>query len=375
MATSLFPSFLHRLAALALGAGASLGALAQADFAEYRLRDLSALTGLDDVSVFSMNRRGDFTLLDFDSRHSFLWRGGRLHDLGAWGGGDVVVNDRGEVAGARLGADGSRRPFVWRDGSFKDLSGVLGTRDGQANGINARGAVIGTADGLAYVWEGGRVRWLDVPGARGSVGLDINDRGLVVGGFEPGEGDDLDQRGFTAPRGGGVTVMGEPIVFEYGGEYSFTAVNERGNAVVRWYDYNWGEVGSSLWIDGRYVNLGSVSLAVDINNRDLAVGTDVYEVDYHEYERVAMLYRAEGSRALDDLLIGSAAEGWRLESANAVNDRGQFIGRGTAPDGSQRIYLATPVPEAGSWAMLLAGMGVVGAVAARRRRAGDPAAG
>ncbi|NML18367.1 PEP-CTERM sorting domain-containing protein [Azohydromonas caseinilytica] len=362
--------FFHGMAALVLSVG-PLGMAWAAD-PQYRVRDLSALTGLSDATVFSMNNRGDVALYDHDSGHGFLWRDGTLHDLGTAVSG-LALNDRGAVAGTRRGADGSARAFLWRDGRFTDLNDALGAGSAEANGINASGQITGTADGRAYVWDGRRVRYLDLPGATGSTGADISDRGVVGGAFERAN-DGLDARAFVA-RDGRVEVLPEPIVFEFGGRYEALAVNDKGSAVVRYWDYNWGDIGSSLYLDGRLIDLGVNRLAMDINARDWAVGTNFWEVNEDEFVRTAMLYRADGSRDLNGLLVAASAARWDLQIANAINDRGQIAGYGVLGDGSERIFLATPVPEASGIAMLLAGLGVVGAAArVRRRTAGGTAA-
>lgn len=59
------------------------------------------------------------------------------------------------------------------------------------------------------------------------------------------------------------------------------------------------------------------------------------------------------------------ASGWTLFDARDINDAGQIVGTGTI-SGTQHAFLLTPVPEPETYAMLLAGLAVIG-VSARRK--------
>src|SRR5690606_41930251 len=59
--------------------------------------------------------------------------------------------------------------------------------------------------------------------------------------------------------------------------------------------------------------------------------------------------------------------GWQLTEGRAINDLGQITGTGVF-NGQTRGFLLTPVPEPGTWALLLGGLGLVGWTARRRRR-------
>jgi hypothetical protein len=59
---------------------------------------------------------------------------------------------------------------------------------------------------------------------------------------------------------------------------------------------------------------------------------------------------------------------WDFSGAVKINERGQILVTLHASSPTDlRSALLTPVPEAQSWALMLAGLGVVGAVAGRRR--------
>lgn len=358
----------HGVVAATLAAGTCVGALAAE--LRYRLQDLNALTGLEHISVQALNNRGDFTLVDSDSDRSYLWRGGRLHDLGAWGGGTLDLNERGDVVGTRLMDNGQRLPFLWRDGRFTNLAESLGASVGAAHAVNEKGQVVGDADGRAFLYDGRQARYLDIPDAINSAAVDINDRGLIVGRAEYAN-DDIDERAFVV-RNGVHAKMGEPIELEWGGQYEAMAVNNKGSVAVRYWDYNWGELGSSLYVGGRYTDLGYDSFAVDLNERDWAAGYGVAEVDYHEYAFFALVIHDGRQDYLGNLLTPAAQARWDLmEGLTGINDRGQLLGHGDLADGRSHAFIATPVPEAPAVAMMLAGLGVVGAARWARRLPGS----
>jgi probable HAF family extracellular repeat protein len=135
--------------------------------------------------------------------HAFLWQRGRMVDLGTLGGatsaigpaspsapllGDrnEAVNDRGEVAGTSETASGDEHAFLWRGGRMVDL-GTLGGATSHATALNDRGQVVGyseTADGEthAFLWQDGEMTDLGALAGEGaSEALDVNDRGQIVG--------------------------------------------------------------------------------------------------------------------------------------------------------------------------------------------------
>lgn len=88
----------------------------------------------------------------------------------------------------------------------------------------------------------------------------------------------------------------------------------------------------------------------------------------------AFLY-SEGVITDLSLLAPVVAAGWTELSAVGINNHGQIIGWGHlegAPGGGSRAFLLSPivaVPEPGTYAMLLAGLGLLGFVLRRRQQA------
>lgn len=83
-----------------------------------------------------------------------LWHRGRVVDLGVLPGATtssaVAVNEHGHVLGASPAEDGPSRGFLWRGGKLIDLGRL------DPIGLNDRGQVIGVSGRRAILWQGGR---------------------------------------------------------------------------------------------------------------------------------------------------------------------------------------------------------------------------
>jgi uncharacterized membrane protein len=135
------------------------------------------------------------------AQHAFLWDRGKVTIVDPP---DTVnapnaysINDRGQIVGVRIDPSGNQIGFLHQpDGRYVTLD-PPGAAESKAFGINDRGQVVGPylddsavpgPDGLypagslhGYLWDHGRYKRLDVPGARATVAAGINDRGDVVG--------------------------------------------------------------------------------------------------------------------------------------------------------------------------------------------------
>jgi probable HAF family extracellular repeat protein len=81
----------------------------------------------------------------------------------------------------------------------------------------------------------------------------------------------------------------------------------------------------------------------------------------------AFLYRGGTMFDLNNLIDPSSV--WTIEAANAINDSGQIVGFGPdRPAGGIHALLLTPVPEPETYALLLAGLGLMGFMVRRRKQ-------
>lgn len=248
-----------------------------------RMIDLGTLGGRpNDSSIANdINNRGD--VVGFSTvpagdggfvQHAFLWRDGRMIDLGTLGGPTSVatgINDRGDVVGYSTPADqpvdGFVHAFLWRDGRMTDLGLIEGEILTIAEAVNNRGQVAVTSNGEAgltpFVWRRGVRSPLALPaGADGGHAYDINDGGTVVGYVL------ADTNQAVVWRDGVPQVLGVADPF---GSQAF-GINDRGQIVGVGIT-----TGAFLWERGVVTTLPSLiggggHAANDINERGQIVG-------------------------------------------------------------------------------------------------------
>lgn len=284
------------------------------------------------------------------------------------------INDRGQVIGeySSTGMSG-QLPYLYTQGQYRDLRVEDVSGWDYARDINASGQVVGRANGKAFLFDGTRSRYLDIPGAVGSIAEGINDQGVMVGNaLFDAPGDSLEDRAFVHD-GHGVRFLQDPL--QDFRTAQMVDINDAGQMAAHVFNPDGQRYRSFLYeADGRFTELAGLhglqerTIVQGLNDRGWAVGLSSSDT-CNEYScDEAVLWRDGQTLSLNDLLSPAQAERWQLTRAVAINERGQIAGNGYY-SGSYVGFVLTPVPEARSWALLLAGLGVVGTLA-RRRAAG-----
>ncbi len=165
---------------------------------DYELIDLGANQGGAYIAseAFGINRLG--VVVGFRNgwvEEAFMWEEGHLATLPPLEGEHARaqgINDRNQIVGASVTADGYYHAVLWENGTITDL-GTLGGTISAARAINNVGQIVGnarTAEDVyhAALWEKGKVIDLGTLGGARSIAYGINDRGQVVGEAQTSQG-------------------------------------------------------------------------------------------------------------------------------------------------------------------------------------------
>jgi probable HAF family extracellular repeat protein len=358
---------------VALCAGLLLTGLSPARAQPYRYTaiDLGSL-GAGESTAYDINNSGQvvgMSLMPSEPiavRRAFLYSDGTMRDLGDLGVGDsgeqdswaYGINNSGEVVGRSLlppqlyGSVG--RAFLFSGGTMMNLGITGGIYNSAAFAINDSGHIVGSMDVLvglvrtphAFLYRGGNVTDLGTFGGLASYAYDINADGQVVGSASTGAGGDVttDQHAFLY-SGDTMTDLGNMYTFGYG-RSAACGINDSGQ-VVGGPSCDFSGVGHAfLYSGGLMTDLGTLgggssSNALDINNSGQIVGIASNAIPRSRAFLWTNTPTETGSGVMTDLnTLIDPASGWTLEHAQAINDRGQIVGRGSH-NGVFRAFLFT----------------------------------
>ena len=372
----------------------SFPAISHADWSIIGLGTLGGTSSSAEAINDSGQVVGNASTASGDS-HAFITglNGVGMTDLGVLGG--RAINDSGQVAGTFLAADNTTHAFITgSDGVGMTDLGAIGKVSVIVQGMNTSGQVVGFSivdadfNFLAFMTgpNGVGVTNLDTTfGGIQSVANAINDSGQVVGAAELDRANLISHAFITGPGNTDMTDLGT-----LGGPTSSAFdVNNSGQVVGR-ADTDGGD--SHAYITGpNGVGMtdlgtlgGSFSFATDINDAGEAAG---FAGTTNNSETHAFLFSHGGITDLS-LLDPGVAGGWTNLTVRDINNNGQMVGFGTNSDGNQEAFLLSyttdtifnprpifippdsppPIPEPQTYAMLLAGLGLLGFATAHRRR-------
>lgn len=322
---------------------------------------------------------GNSDTAGFGPNHAFVTQanGRGISDLGTLPGGHKSlgfdINASGQVTGE---SEHVRYPDVPGASSFPhafiaDSKGgmrfVTNELFSHGAGINDAGQIAGyissSDNGGVFVTgpNGENVRRIGNLYSYHDRATDINNLGQVVGSARMSS--DLYEHAFFANSA--LTFASD--LGTLGGYRSYAnGVNDTGQVV------GYSEITQALQspyhafitdVNSNMTDLGTLggqrSLATDINSDGIVVGWSETGIGNRKH---AFITGPDGTGMTDLNTLVKLEGGTFLHDATGINDRGQIIANGS--DG--RSYLLSPVPEPETFAMLLAGLGLIGFTARRK---------
>lgn len=331
-----------------------------------------------------------------------------------------ALNDAGQVTGYSAsfagGVGTGNVAWLYSDGATQriGLTGagytntITGRSSSQSQSINGAGQVIGSSERYTEGAGTGQAAWIYSQGVTQRIGLtgegyeatgninpgyasstaySINEAGQVVGSsklFTPGAESQsvwIYSQGATRQIG----LTGDSFVSVSGRSYSeVLSLNEAGQVIgysrrdtgqVAWFFDDVSDQTFALEFSVSASHGSSYSNASYLGEDGLVLGSfDAYE-DAVLLGRRAFAWTMEGGMQDLGLLVAGGLDADWASLANAYrgNASGQIIGTGRlVSNGDQGVFLLTPVPEPEGWAMLLAGLGLMAHVSARRWRQSNP---
>lgn len=337
-------------ALLAIGLATSL----QARAGNYTFTPLGSINGTSSAAN-AINDQGQ--VVGVSDRSAVVWNGSTPTLLAGLSGSDqqgsyaTNINNAGQIAGV----NGWNGAAVWNGNTQTALGPIQGSGS-FAWGINNAGQVAGMSDqGQAVVWNNATSTFLSPGGGKAYA---VNNAGLVAGCLcSP------DQYASQA------VVWNDGTVIVLGGQWGSSngsaalAINDAGQVA------GYGNFHASLvpvvWNGTTPTILptlsGLPSKAKAINDEGQIVGFSAGH---------AVLWSGGSLTDLNQFLgAQDKAAGWYLQTANDINDFGVIVGTEVnSLTGATRAFELSPVPEPGSFGLALAGLGLLGFVARRKRR-------
>jgi len=309
---------------------------------------------------------------------AFLWSNGVMTTFGT-GFTVNTLNDAGQLGGQLY--NGSMYAAIWTSSKTTTLNALTSSAVGDVLGINKKGQAVGTSDNVAVIWKSGtKATALASLGGINSAATAINTSGTVVGWSDTNA---LYTTHAVVWNGTKATDLGT-----LGGRLS--AANDindagviAGYATLATTNGTAGYAHATTWRGTQATDLGTLggfeSRANAINSTGQVVGWSNYLTNNANMH--ATLWSGGKIVDLNSFLDTSlASDGWVLTTAIDINDAGWIVTQGynskyqqggsfllstTAIGG----YTPPPVPEPGTYALVLLGLGSAVAVARRQRQA------
>ena len=380
-----------------LTAGVLLASASPASASGYKFTDLDTLGGRYSIA-YGINNSGQvvgYRDLSTGNIRATIWNGTTPTDLGEVGGVGISyafgINNAGQVVGYAGG-----HATIWNGTTPTDL-GTLGGNYSRAYGINNAGQVVGSAGSAgaggydhATIWNG------TTPTDLGKAG-----RGLpIVGGVGDSTANAINDSGQVVGYAGGHAIIWNgttpTVLGALGGNHSYAfGINNAGQVVGVASTFRDAASHATIW-DGTALHTptdlgtlgGNYSRALDINNSGQVVGYSYMSMSNGDGTHATLWNGTTPTDLNNYLSMSEHNAGWVLGVAIGINDNGWIVGNAYNPiarvyhpflltpcptctsypyDYSVPVPIYAPIPEPEIYAMFMAGLGLMGFIARRRK--------
>lgn len=332
---------------------------------EYRVQFLESVGGNNSYARDINNNLEivGYSDTSVQTQHATLWTNFQPTALQTLGGSNSqanAINENGSIAGWSVNNQNDARVAQWNQFKVALDLGSLNNTGSRNTNLNNIGTVVGNDGTHATIFSNvGSSKSL--PNIYGSFSnaMAINDKNEIVGAFV-----DNSKGAYYA----GVWVDSTLVnLGSLGGNGSWAFdINESGQ-IAGWARRSDGYVHASTWNNSQIKDLGTLggdfSFAYGINNHGQVVGMSS---KVGVFDTFATLWDGTSIINLNDYLNNEyAQEGWTLTQAREINDLGWIVGdaynsRLNLTKGFVMSVSAVPEPE--SYALFLAGLGLIAAL-------------
>lgn len=339
----------------------------------YTVTDLGTFGGSQTLA-FGIDEAGDVVgsanlTCEACYSHAFLYKNGKLRDLGALPGATVsagygISGGRGEGRIRATGYSytqpcvhsdcGAVHAFLYANGRMSDLGTLPSGMNSEGIAVNSSGQVTGWAEisnaqhtffyQHAFLYSHGEMQDLGtLPGGSTSFGTAISDgwgrgenkgvRGVKVTGYSSTES------GYDHAflySGGNMQDLGTLP----GGRSSMGYAINRSGEVTGTSGTSGGDLHAFLYSRGAMQDLGTLPGLANSSGQGINDAGDIVGYCVNLFDQHAFLYKDGAMHDLQSMIPEDS--GWVLEKANAINNDGQITGIGVH-DGATRAFLLTPL--------------------------------